>query len=151
MNQPSPQSQPSPEKIFATLTAYQQSAALKAAIDLDLFSAIAQGNNTAGTAAKKINASERGTRILCDYLTVLGFLTKSGNRYTLAPDSALFLDRKSPAYMGSAARFLNAPPIMAAYNDIAAPVRKGGTVVSADGTLAPDDPVWVDFARGMGL
>lgn len=149
MNQPTPNAQPSPERIFTTLTAYQQAAALKAAIDLDLFSAISQGNNTAVTAAQKIKAAERGTRILCDYLTVLGFLTKSGGSYGLAPESAVFLDRNSPAYMGTAARFLNAQPIMAAYNDIAAAVRKGGTVVSTDGTLAPDDPVWIEFARGM--
>ena len=41
-----------------------------------------------------------GIRILCDYLTLLGFLTKPGDRYAITQDSAVFLNRKSPAYAG---------------------------------------------------
>jgi len=41
-------------------------------------------------------------RILCDYLVVIGFLAKSGTTYNLTPDTAVFLDRRSPAYLGTA-------------------------------------------------
>jgi hypothetical protein len=57
---------PSPERIFNTLSAYQQSAALKTGIDLDVFTAIVDGANTAASLAGKVGAAERGVRILCD-------------------------------------------------------------------------------------
>src|SRR5262249_15831566 len=33
--------------------------------------------------------------------------------------------------------------------DLAAVVRKGGTVMGPEGTVAPDNPMWVEFARAM--
>jgi len=94
-------------------------------------------------------AAERGARILADYLTILGFLTKSGNRYALTPDSAMFLNRKSPAYVGGVLQFLLSPELRRGYDDIAATVRKGGTAQSELGTIAPEHPIWLEFARGM--
>src|SRR5205814_7051064 len=51
------------------------------------------------------HASPRGMRILCDYLTVLGLLTKSGGQYALTPDSDVFLNPKSPGYAGGTLEF----------------------------------------------
>jgi len=85
---------PSPVQIFETLTAYQDTGALKAAIELDLFSAISDKGATANELATRCHAAERGVRILSDYLTVLGFLEKKGDRYQLTKDSATFLIRK---------------------------------------------------------
>ena len=48
-------------------------------------------------------------RILCDYLVIIGFLTKEDASYRLTPDTAMFLDRRSPAYLGTAERFLSSP------------------------------------------
>src|SRR5271155_4896723 len=109
MATPSHGTKPSPERIFSTLTAFQQTEALKADIELDLFTKIGEGANEVSSLAKAIGASERGTRILADYMTVFGFLTKADKRYALTQDSAVFLDRRSPAYMGSMANFLAAP------------------------------------------
>ena len=95
--------QPSPALLFDTFNAYQRTQAIKTAIELDLFTAIGEGNTTAKTIAARCGASERGTRILCDYLTIAGFLTKQGDNYSLTLDSATFLDKRSPAYMGSSA------------------------------------------------
>ena len=72
----SPAQHPSPERIFDTLLAFQQSAALKAALDLDLFTAIGKNDGSLTSLAKQTQASERGLRILCDYLVIKGFLTK---------------------------------------------------------------------------
>jgi hypothetical protein len=146
-SQPQP---PSPALIFDTLNAYQRTAALRAAIELDLFTAIAEGKKTARDLAARIQASEKGTRVLCDFLVIVGFLSKQGNEYGLTGDSAIFLDRKSPAYMGTIADFLSkVGPETGAFNDIAAVVRKGGTVISDEGTVSPDNPIWVNFARTM--
>ena len=142
-------SQASPELFFRTVNAYQGTAAIKAAVELELFTAIAEGNATAQTIAARCQTSERGTRILCDFLTVLGFLTKQDGEYGLTPDSALFLDKRSPAYVGGATEFLLDPMMMAGQNDILGAVRKGGTTISAEGTVSPENPVWVKFARAM--
>jgi ubiquinone/menaquinone biosynthesis C-methylase UbiE len=146
-SQPQP---PSPALIFDTLNAYQRTAALHAAIELDLFTAIAEGKRTAQEIGAGIHASEKGTRVLCDFLVIAGFLTKQGNEYALTGDSAVFLDRKSPAYMGTITDFLSkVGQETGAFNDLAAVVRKGGTVISDEGTVSPDNPIWVNFARTM--
>ena len=111
--------QPSPDLFFEVLTSYQKSAALKAALELDLFTAIGDTPATAAEIAARRDASARGVRILCDYLTILGFLEKLWDRYALRPDSAVFLDRQSPAYAGGAAEFLLAPPLTRAFDQLA--------------------------------
>jgi ubiquinone/menaquinone biosynthesis C-methylase UbiE len=140
---------PTPERIFQTINAFQRSEALKAAIELDLFTAIGEGASTVKSLSERLGASERGVRILSDYLAVVGFLTKSNGQLGLAPDAAVFLDRRSPAYMGSATRFLLSRDLKAAFEDVASSVRKGGTVLAGEGSVAPNHPIWVDFARGM--
>jgi precorrin-6B methylase 2 len=141
--------QPSPELFFETMNAYQRTAALKAAIELDLFTAIGEGAHTVEALAQRCEASVRGIRILCDYLVVIGFLTKDENRYGLTPDSAAFLDRRSPSYIATAATFLASPMLTEGFDDVAAIVRKGGTVISEEGSLEPEHPIWVKFARAM--
>jgi hypothetical protein len=140
---------PTPERFFAAASAYQQTAALKAAVELDVFTAIAGGADTAEAVAKACDASERGVRILCDALTVFGFLTRSDGRYALAPESAAFLDTRSPMYLGGALEFLLTPAIVDGFSDLAGAVRKGGTLAPDGGSLAPEHPMWVQFARAM--
>lgn len=139
---------PSPMQFFNTIMSVQRAYALKAAVDLDLFTAIARGSHTAGEIAKTCAASERGVRILCDAMTVMGFLTKSGNRYALTQDSAVFLDKNSPAYMGRALSFLLHPSQINNYQQMTESARRGGTL-EQDSALAPEDPLWLEFARGM--
>lgn len=141
------QPQPSPVLFFDTANAYQRSAALRAAIELDLFTAIGEGRSDPQAIAERCEASVRGVRILCDYLCVLGFLTKEHNRYRLTQDSAVLLDKNSPAYMGSAIDFLLAPMLMQGFENLTEAVRNGGTPHA--GTIAPEHPIWVKFARGM--
>ena len=143
-----PQSQPSPQLFFDTINAFQKSAALKGAIELDLFTAIAEGNHTADSIALRCQASQRGTRILCDYLVVNGFLTKNNGQYALTPDSAAFLNRHSPAYLGGAIGFLLHPEHLKRYDDVAGAVRKGGTLFEDNG-LTPENEIWISFAESM--
>jgi 2-polyprenyl-3-methyl-5-hydroxy-6-metoxy-1,4-benzoquinol methylase len=139
---------PSPEKFFETMHAYQRTAALKAAIELDLFTAIGEGLKTVPELAKRASASERGIRALCDYMTILGFLTKVEGRYGLTADSAVFLDKKSPAYVGSATQFMASPPVTDGFRDLAAVVRSGRPL-SNEALTKDEHPAWVDFARSM--
>lgn len=143
-------SQPSPDLFFDTLTAYQKTAALKAALDLNLFTILADGPATSEQLAVKCSAAPRGVRILCDYMTVNGFLAKSGDTYSLTRDSAVFLNRKSPAYAGDAADFLLSDELAGAFKHLTQSVRKGGTAQSSQGSIAPEHPMWLTFARVMG-
>ncbi len=103
---------PSPELFFDTMNAYQRTAALKAAIELDLFSAVGDGA-TAKELAARCHASERGVRILADYLTIVGFMTKTAEgRYQLTPDTDFFLVRRSPAYIGGGVAFFATPELV---------------------------------------
>lgn len=141
--------QPSPQLFFQTINAHQRTEALKAAIELEVFTAIGEGNTTAAEIAKRCQTSERGMRILCDYLTIMEMITKQGDNYALTLDSATFLDKRSPAYLGSATEFLCSPMMFENTKHIADAVRKGGTVMEDEGTVSTDNPVWVKFARGM--
>jgi 2-polyprenyl-3-methyl-5-hydroxy-6-metoxy-1,4-benzoquinol methylase len=140
---------PKPEMIFDTLNAYQRTSALKGAIQLDVFTGIGEGADTAEALAKRSRADSRAMRILCDYLVILGFLTKADHRYSLTPDSAAFLDRRSPACMASAAGFLANQDLIDKYKDIANVVRKGGTLDEDKHTADPNNPIWIEFARSM--
>ena len=141
--------QPTPQLFFQTANAYQRTEALKAAIELEVFTAIGEGKTTTIEIADRTSASERGIRILCDFPCVMGFLTKEDGSYKLTPESALFLDTRSPAYLGSSIEFLLSPMLTDGFKDLTGAVRKGGTVASKEGTIAPEHPIWVKFARAM--
>jgi len=139
---------PTPERFFNAINAYQQTEAMKAAVELEIFTAIAKGDTTAASIAKRCRASERGVRILCDFLTIHGFLTKERNQYALAPDSALFLDRHSPAYIGGTIDFLLTPRLREGNARLTEAVRRGGTAIG-EGILETENPDWVKFAQAM--
>jgi len=107
-------------------------------------------SSTAAHIAKRTGASEKGVRVLCDFLTIHGMLTKQGNEYGLTLDSATFLDKRSLAYLGGAVEFLCSDTIQEGNKRIAEAVRKGGTAMEAEGTVSEENPVWVKFARSMG-
>jgi 2-polyprenyl-3-methyl-5-hydroxy-6-metoxy-1,4-benzoquinol methylase len=144
-----PLQKPDPAVIFDALNAYQRSFALKAAIELDIFTEIGRGSQTVEAIANSTGASNRGVRILCDYLVIFGFLAKNGRTYSLTVNSATFLDRKSPAYFGIAAEFLLDPRLIDPFLRLRDVVTAGRTTLPGDGTVSRDNPIWIDFAKQM--
>jgi len=140
--------QPSPEKLFETMMAYQRTEALKAAIELDLFTAVGEGLETIPKLAERTHASERGIRALCNYMVIIGFLTKAGEHFGLTADSAVFLDKKSPAYAGFATQFLTSPLVTENFRDLATVVRTGKPL-SGEALTKAEHPAWVEFAKSM--
>ena len=141
--------QPSPQLIFQTINSHQRTEALKAGIELEVFTAIGEGNTTVADIAKRCQASEKGTRILCDFLTIMGLLAKDGDQYGLTIDSAAFLDKRSPAYIGGATEFMCSDLLTRGSKFMTEAVRKGGTALEDEGTVGADNPVWINFARAM--
>jgi precorrin-6B methylase 2 len=137
-----------PDLFIEAVNSYHKTAAMIAALDLGLFTAVAEGANTPAALASNVGAAERGARILADYLTVQGFMTKVDGVYALTPSSATFLDKRSSAYLGSAKDFLAAPEFLTmVFADPSGVVRSGGS--AGLGNLKPDDPIWIKFARAM--
>lgn len=138
-----------PGPVFEMLQAHQRTAALKAAIDLDVFRAVGDGPGDVASIAHHCSASERGIRILCDFLVIHGILRKENGRYRHSATSAAFLDPRSPTSLASIAQFLGNPAMRAPFDHLADIVRAGRTVLPGEGNVEPENPIWVQFAETM--
>jgi hypothetical protein len=82
-------------------------------------------------------------------MVIMGFLAKGGERFSLTTDSAMFLDKQSPAYAGFATRFLTSPLVTENFRDLATVVRTGKPL-SGEALTKAEHPAWVDFAQVHG-
>jgi 2-polyprenyl-3-methyl-5-hydroxy-6-metoxy-1,4-benzoquinol methylase len=110
---------------------------------------VGEGPGDAASIARHTKASERGIRILCDFLVINGVLAKENGHYRHTPTSGAFLDPRSPACMASVAKFLSTPELREPFDRLAEVVRDGRTTLPGDGTVEPENPVWVLFAEQM--
>jgi SAM-dependent methyltransferase len=134
--------------VFDAAMAYQKTAALVAAVKLDIFTTIGSKKMTAEELATCTGASARGLRMLCDFLTVIDLLKKTGATYSLSNTAKIFLDESSPFAMGSIVDFVAAPEMLELFlKDPPSYVRHGGSIGQAN--LAPDHPIWARFAQAM--
>ena len=140
---------PSPERFFDMAFAFERTAAINTAVELELFTAIGEGADTTAAIAKRCGASERGTRILCDFLTINGLLAKSGHSYQLTPDSAAFLTKSSPAYLGGTLRFLTSPDVVRNFDNLTETVRLGTVSADDNHVAGVEQDLWVNFAKAM--
>jgi 3-hydroxy-5-methyl-1-naphthoate 3-O-methyltransferase len=93
----------SPAMVMEDLTGAWRTRSLVAAIELDVFSQIAAGKRTVKEIGEAAGASSRGMASLLDALTAIGYLRKTGSRYSLRPVSATFLVPGGNSYMGATA------------------------------------------------
>jgi ubiquinone/menaquinone biosynthesis C-methylase UbiE len=90
-----------PAPLMQMSFSFAASKILSTAVQLDIFSHIADGAQTAAEIARLAQASERGTRMLLDALCGFELLTKRKDTYGLSPLAANFLVRRSPDYAGA--------------------------------------------------
>lgn len=90
----------SPAPLLEGTFGFAVTAILVAAVELDLFTAMDGGADTAEKLAAQNSWQPRGVRILLNALAGSGYLEKQANRYALTPFAAAYLSRKSPAYAG---------------------------------------------------
>jgi SAM-dependent methyltransferase len=81
-------------------TAYWESAALMAAVELDIFTAIERGHDTVPALAKAAGMTDRNAERLLTALTALALLERDGERFSNAPDVQRFLVKDSERYVG---------------------------------------------------
>ncbi len=85
---------------------------LLSAVELGLFTELAKGPASAAAIGDRLGLHSRSTRDFLDALVALGLLQREGRgvdaTYTNTPETALFLDRNSPAYVGGMLEMANA-------------------------------------------
>ena len=85
-------------------TAYWESAALMAAVELDVFTAIARGHDTIPLLARAAGMTDRNAERLLTALTAMTLLERSpdqgADRFANAPDVQRFLVKDSERYAG---------------------------------------------------
>src|ERR1700731_1464776 len=94
-----PAAELNPEQLMQMNMSYTSSRVLAAGVQLNVFSQLASGGQTANDIARAVGASERGMRMLLDALTGLQILAKTGSRYRLTPVAEKYLVRESPDYL----------------------------------------------------
>jgi len=93
----------SPMKFVNDLWAARFSMAMVAAVDLDIFTVIAQGKRTAAEIAKAVKGPQRGVERLLDALVGMEYLTKRGSQYALRPVADTFLVSTKHTFIGGMA------------------------------------------------
>ena len=97
-------SQPDPDQIYELLYNGWRVHILKTAIQLDVFTAIANGLSTVEKLVSAKNWAGRPTRVLLNGLCPL-FLSKKGGEYLLTPTSETFLVRNRETYAGDSLQY----------------------------------------------
>ena len=98
----------SPAKIMALGMAFWGSKTLLSAIELGLFTELAQGPLDADTLTRRLNLHPRSARDFFDALVTLGMLKRTGSRYANTAETGMFLDRNKPSYVGGMLEMSNA-------------------------------------------
>lgn len=100
--------QVSPDAILQLGLGFWGSKALLSAVELGLFTTLAQGPLAAKALREELGLQPRGTTDFLDALVSLGMLERSGEAYSNTAATDLFLDRHKPSYVGGLLEMANA-------------------------------------------
>ena len=103
--------EPSPEHILQVGTGFWGTKVLGAATDLELFTVLGDDALRASTLERELGLHPRATRDFLDTLASLGFLERTDGddepRYRNTPETAAFLNKDDPRYVGGAIDVFN--------------------------------------------
>ena len=101
-----------PERILEVGMGFWPAKVLLSAVELGLFSCLGASSKTAEELRAALGLHPRAVPDLPDALVALGFLGRDGDgpaaRYSNTPETAAFLDRQSPGYVGGFLEMANA-------------------------------------------
>lgn len=130
---------PSPEKVMQLITGGWAAAILGSAAKHGVFNALENDGDDAAGVAKKTGISPRGAQAVLDGLTGLGLLALSNGRYANTPESAAFLLKGKPSYLGGMAEVMAAS--LTDWATLPAAVKSGSPTGSSTATV-PDNELW---------
>jgi len=117
-----------PTHIMQTATGFWASKTLLTAVEFDLFTTLGAGAMTAPELGEELGLHERGIYDFFDALVALKFLERDGDgpkaRYKNTADTAAFLDKNSPAYIGGMPEMLNSR-LYGFWNDLGTALKTG--------------------------
>ena len=99
---------PSPEGILQLGTGFFGSKALLSAVELGVFTELADGPLDAEALRRRLQLHPRSARDFFDALVALGMLDRKDDRYANTPETDMFLDRRKPSYIGGLLEMANA-------------------------------------------
>jgi len=113
MDRPDASSRQSPdvsdlEKVLELGLGFWASKAVLSAVELGLFTLLAEGPADADTLALRLGLHSRSARDFLDALTALGMLDRTNGRYANTAASDYYLDRRKPSYIGGLLEMANA-------------------------------------------
>src|SRR2546422_582132 len=98
-----------PDRIMKLGHAFRAAKALLSAVELGIFTALAEGPAGLDTLTKRVGIHERGARDFFDALVALSMLERDDSGcYVNTPETALYLDRQKPTYIGGELEHFNA-------------------------------------------
>ena len=90
-----------PDRIVKLGLAFRAAKALLSAVELGVFTALAESSLDLDTLRKRVGIDERGARDFFDALVALGMLERDeSSRYANTLETDLYLDRQKPTYIG---------------------------------------------------
>jgi O-methyltransferase domain/Dimerisation domain len=98
----------SPERIIQFGLGFMGSKTLLSAVELGLFTELADDSLSLGEVQRRLALHPRSARDFLDALVALGFLERHNGQYSNSSEAALFLDRKKPTYIGGLLEMCNA-------------------------------------------
>jgi O-methyltransferase domain/Dimerisation domain len=97
----------SPEPILQTGLAFMASKTLLSAVEMEVFTELANGPETLEALTGRLGLHPRSARDFLDTLVALGFLERADGRYSNTPSAGLFLDKHKPSYIGGMLEMAN--------------------------------------------
>jgi len=97
-----------PDRIMQLGLGFWGSKTLLTAVELGLFTELAKKPLDAGALTQRLKLHPRSARDFFDALVALGMLKRVGTRYANTSETALFLDRAKPSYVGGMLEMCNA-------------------------------------------
>lgn len=117
-----------PGHIMEVATGFWASKVLLTAVEFELFTRLGDGARTASELGEELGIHPRGRYDFFDALVALGFLQRSGDGpeglYSNTPETAAFLDKNSPRYIGGMPEMLNTR-LFGFWNDLGEALRTG--------------------------
>ena len=100
--------QPVPDQLLKLGTGFFASKVLLSAVELELFTVLAEGPETLAGISSRLGLHPRSARDFLDALVALQCLERNDGHYANTPATDLFLDKNKPSYIGGIFEMANA-------------------------------------------
>ena len=98
---------PAPDQIMQVGLGFWASKTLLSAVEMELFTELAQHPESGETLRARLGLHPRSSRDFLDALVALGFLERDHGIYSNTPSTDMFLDKRKPSYIGGILEMAN--------------------------------------------